>query len=176
VEGVIVSLIVAMDAERVIGRGGGLPWDLPEDRAYFRRTTMGHPVIMGRKTYDSIGSPLKGRRNIVLSRSTERLVAGATVVASPDEALAAAGRAEEVFVIGGAEVYALFLPMASRLYVTQVSNVLPRPHGEVTTDEVRFPEVDWDEWRLVQEQTAGDSRPDLRFCLYERRPAAEATR
>jgi len=160
VDGVIVSLIVAMDPGGIIGRKGELPWDLPEDRAYFRRTTMGHPVIMGRRTHESIGSLLSGRRNIVLSRNPSFRVPGGVVVASVPAALEAAGDATEAFVIGGEGVYREFLPVAHRLYITHIE-------ATVAGDR-RFPWVDWQEWRIVSETSGTAAATPLRFGVYHR--------
>ena len=113
-----VALIVAMAADRVIGRDNDLPWKLSSDLQRFKTLTMGCPIIMGRRTYDSIGRPLPGRRNIVLSRDTGLALEGCDVMASLDDALAI--DAPRVFVIGGAQIYREALPHASHLFVTQV--------------------------------------------------------
>lgn len=114
----VVSLIVAMAHDRVIGQGGKTPWRLSADLQRFRKLTMGKPIIMGRKTHESIGKVLDGRLNIVLTRNPEYAAPGCRVVHSADAALEAAAGAPEAMVIGGAEVYALFLPLASRMYLT----------------------------------------------------------
>ncbi len=160
----IVSLIVAMAQGGIIGRKGELPWDLPEDRAYFRRTTMGHPVIMGRRTHESIGALLSGRQNIVLTRNPSYRVAGGVVVASVPAALEAAGDATEVFAIGGEDVYREFLPVAQRLYITHLETMV--------AGDRRFPSVDWEEWRLVSETSgtaaAAPAAAPIRFGVYHR--------
>jgi dihydrofolate reductase len=115
-----LTLIVARARNGVIGRDGRLPWRLPEDLAFFKRTTMGHPIVMGRRTWESIGRPLPGRRNIVVSRQAGFAVAGAEVAASLAEALRLCEGGGEVFVIGGAQLYAEALPRADRLIVTEV--------------------------------------------------------
>jgi dihydrofolate reductase len=123
-----ISLIAALARNRVIGRGNAMPWHLPADLKRFKALTLGHPVIMGRKTWDSIlaalGKPLPGRASIVISRSSGKDFPGATVTHSMPAAIAAAGvvanAADEVFVIGGAEIYALALPFADRLYLTEI--------------------------------------------------------
>ena len=156
-----VTLIAAMAANRVIGRAGRLPWDLPVDRRRFREITWGHPVIMGRKTFASIGNPLPGRTNIVLTHQAEWSTAGCVIVHDLAAALAAAAAAEggdEVFVIGGADLYDEALPLAERIHLT----LLP---GEVAGD-VYFPEIPAD-FRLV----ARDERPGpppCTFLTYER--------
>ena len=114
-----VSLVVAMDEGGVIGRGGALPWRLPEDLKHFRRLTLGKTVLMGRKTWESLGKPLDGRRNWVLSRDPAFHAAGAEVFATLDRALAAHGEGELV-VIGGAELYRQALPLARTLHLTRV--------------------------------------------------------
>jgi dihydrofolate reductase len=160
---VIVSLIAAMSENHVIGKNGALPWHLPLDMQYFKRVTTGHPVIMGRKTFDTLPAPLRDRRNIVLTRDRSYEPTGAEVVASLDEALDAVLDETEVFVVGGGEVYRLALPRADRLYLTVV-------HVEVTGD-THFPEFDEAEWRLVSDEHH-DADPrhahDFSFRRYER--------
>ena len=137
-----ISLIWAMTRNRVIGNAGGLPWDLPDEMAHFKRTTLGHAVIMGRRTYESVGHPLPQRRNIVLSRRGLATVdPGVTVAADFDAALAAAGEGE-CFVIGGAQPYAAALPRAHRLIGTFID-------AEIEGDTL-FPQFDPDDWRLVE--------------------------
>ena len=158
------SLIAAIAAHAVIGNRGTLPWRLPDDLARFRRLTMGHAVVMGRSTWDSLGKPLSGRRNIVLTRNMGLVLTGCTVVHTVEEAAAAAGDGE-AFIIGGAAVYAQFLPLASRMYLTMID-------AEVPGDTV-FPEVDWSQWRVVRETAAAaDAAPGLphRFVDWERVP------
>lgn len=172
----MISLIVAMTPERVIGKDGGLPWHLPADLRHFRNVTMGHPVIMGRKTYESIGKPLERRLNIVLTRDPQFRALGCTVVRSPDEAIRRAVRThdmsidpKEIVVIGGASVYEAFLPRVRRMYITFVETHLE--------GEARFPEVDFGSWREVRrdEHRADDHNPyDHRFVVYERAPGRAA--
>src|SRR5262245_8417642 len=128
----IVSLIVAMAENGVIGRDNALPWRLPEDLRRFKTITMGKPVIMGRKTFESIGKPLPGRTNIVLTRDKSWSADGVSVVHSFDEAMARAGEVAEVAVIGGAELFRMALARADRIYLTLV-------HAEVAGDVV-FPQ------------------------------------
>ena len=140
----VLSLIVAVADNGVIGDGNRLPWRLPEDMRWFRRRTTGKPVVMGRKTYESIGRPLPERTNIVLTRDPGYRVPGCTVVGDIDQALAAAGEAEEVMVMGGAEVYRQLLPRAGRLYLTRVHAA---PDGDAW-----FPEIDPESWREVERE------------------------
>ena len=132
------SLVVAMDRNRVIGRDNALPWRLPADIAYFKKVTMGHPIVMGRRTYESIGRPLPGRKNIVVTRTPGYDAPGCTVVRSLEEAWKAAGDAPEVSVIGGSAIFAETLPIADVIHLTEVE-------AEVQGDTY-FPPFDRDEW------------------------------
>ena len=161
-----ISLIAAVAANGVIGRGGKLPWRLPDDMARFKALTMGHPVIMGRPTFESLGRPLAGRRNIVLSRNPALSIEGCVVVSSMEAAREAAAEETapaggEAFVIGGAALYALFLPEARRMYLTRIDAAVD---GDAT-----FPAVDWSKWRVTSE-TRGPPGAALphRFVDYER--------
>ncbi len=115
-----LTAIVAMTPDRVIGRDGGLPWSLPEDLAFFKRTTSGHPIVMGRKTFESIGRPLPKRRNIVLTRDETWSADGVEVIHRPAELSALPGMDGRVFIIGGSEIYAAFLPELEDLLVSHV--------------------------------------------------------
>lgn len=115
-----VSLIVAMARNRVIGRNNTLPWHLPADLKHFKTLTMGHHIVMGRKTYESIGKPLPGRTSVVVTRNAEYSVSGVIVVNSLEAALAACGNDEEIFVIGGAELYREAINIADRIYLTEI--------------------------------------------------------
>ena len=119
-----ISLIVAMAANRVIGRAGQLPWHLPGDLARFKRLTMGYPLIMGRKTFESIGRALPGRRTIVLSRQADYRAAGCRVVNGLDEALKLVWDDDEVFICGGEELYRQALPLAQRIYLTELDRAV----------------------------------------------------
>jgi dihydrofolate reductase len=156
------SLIAAIAAHRVIGDKGRLPWRLPEDMARFRRLTMGHAVLMGRATFDSLGKPLAGRRNIVLTRTEGLSLPGCEVVHSVAQAVEAAGDGES-FVIGGAAIYGQFLPLAHRMYLTLIDAEIP--------GDALFPFVDWEQWRVAAEDApaAGSSPLPCRFVDYERR-------
>lgn len=137
-----ISLIAAMADNGVIGIDNGLPWDLPADMKWFRRHTLGKPVLMGRKTFDSIGRPLPQRRNIVVSREAGLTLPGCEVVQSIDAALQLCADEAEVMVIGGASFYAQMLPLADRLYLTRV-------HAQVEGD-AWFPDIDADQWREIE--------------------------
>ena len=136
-----LSLLVALDRNHVIGRDGGLPWHLPADLKRFKSITMGKPIIMGRKTHESIGRPLPGRRNIVLTSKTDYRSAGCEVFSSLELALAATRDETEVMIVGGAALYAEALPRCSRLYLTEVDAELD--------GDVHFPEFKRADWREV---------------------------
>ena len=164
-----LAVIVAAAENGVIGRNNALPWHLPDDLRYFKRRTLGKPIVMGRKTYESIGRPLPGRTNIVITRNPGFVAAGVKVVSSLDEALRLAGDiavidgAEELVVIGGAEIYREAMPQADRLYLTEV-------HAVIEGDAV-LPEIDWAQWREVgrERHAAEDPNPyDYSFVVYER--------
>lgn len=158
-----LSLIVAMTRDRVIGRGGDLPWRLSGDLVRFKRTTMGHHLIMGRKTYDSIGRPLPGRTTVVISRRADYQPAGVQVVPSLEAALAVAASDAEPFVVGGGEIYALALPRADRLYITWVEAAL--------AGDTYFPAFDSSQWRSVsEEQLPADGKNEYAttYAVYER--------
>lgn len=163
-----LAIIVAMSENRVIGRGGGLPWHLPDDLRHFKRTTKGHTVIMGRRTFDSIGrTPLPGRANIVITRDRNYEAPGAQVSHSFAEAVTLAQRCAppdaEVFVLGGADIFRLALPVAHKLYLTLV-------HATIEGD-VHFPEFDRTAWRLIDEtQHTADANHAYAFTIqtYER--------
>jgi dihydrofolate reductase len=159
----VLSLIVAMDRNRVIGAGGRLPWHIPEDLKRFRRLTLGHHVVMGRRTWESVGRPLPGRTNIVLTRQPGFRAEGAYVVSCLDDALRLAAGDTEVFVIGGAEIYVLALPRADRAYVTEIDAAF--------RGDVWFPPLPANEWREVSRETLYASKPgepDLAYVTYER--------
>ena len=146
---VIISLIVAMDRRGVIGMDGALPWRLSGDLRNFKAITMGKPIIMGRKTHESIGRPLPGRQNIVLTRQKGYTAQGCDVRHDVEDALAACAGAEEVMVMGGAALYEQFLPRAGRIYLTRVQ-------AEVDGD-THFPQFDESVWNEVERQ---DSQAD----------------
>jgi dihydrofolate reductase len=162
----LVSIIVATDEQRGIGLRGTLPWRLPEDLRRFKALTMGSPIIMGRRTHDSIGRALPGRHNIVISRRARLRIEGCTVVDSLAAALVAAGTVPRVFVIGGAEIYRLALPIAETLHLTRV-------HAIVGADAF-FPVLDSAEWlEVAREEHRADDRHAhaMSFVTLRRLPA-----
>ena len=141
-----VSLIVALSTNRVIGRDGGLPWYLPADLRHFKRTTMGHHLIIGRRTWEEVGKPLPGRDMVVVTRSRNFAPEGVQVVRSVEQALEIAATDDEPFIGGGAQIYhiALARDFVDRLYLTRI-------HTEIEGD-TRFPEIDFDRWNLASEE------------------------
>lgn len=146
--------IVAMTTDRVIGRNGTLPWHLPDDLAFFKRTTSGHPIVMGRKTFESIGRPLPKRRNIVLTRDPNWSAPGTEVIHSPDELAKLSDLDGTVYLIGGAEIYRAFLPLTDEILVTHVlethagDTYLPRfedefPHSSLIESHPQFEVRRW---------------------------------
>lgn len=138
-----ISIIVAMDRNRVIGKDNKLPWRLPAELASFKKITMGHPIIMGRKTHESIGRPLPGRTNIVMTRDPVYQAEGCQVVHSLDETLRIADE-REAFVIGGAEMIRLFFPYTSKLYITWIDHEFE--------GDTFFPAFDETQWTLISEE------------------------
>lgn len=164
----VISLIVAMDRNRGIGRNGKVPWRLSLDMEFFKNVTMGKPIIMGRRTWESLPRALPGRENIVLTQQQDYQAEGATVVHSAEEALRAAGDVEEVMVIGGAEVYQLFLPRAERIFMTQVNTL-------VEDADTWFPEFDlsaWDEAMLGIYPQDEKNSSDFTIALLQRKAAS----
>jgi len=159
----MISIIFAMGRNRVIGKDNNLPWRLPADLAYFKSKTIGHTVIMGRKTYESLGKPLPGRNNVVITRNRALEIEGCTVYSSIEEALRL-GDSEEVFVIGGADIYKSFLPYADKLYITSIDDTFE--------GDTFFPEIDYSLWRLVSDIPGekNEKNPYMySFLVYERR-------
>lgn len=158
-----IALIVAMAENRVIGRNNQLPWRIPADLRHFKTLTLGKPVIMGRKTYESIGRPLPGRGNIVITADSGYQAEGCQVVHSVEQALEAAGSCEEAMIIGGAKLYRQTLENADRLYLTLVK---AEPEGDTW-----FPEIELQQWREIERQahTADESNEyDYDFVVLER--------
>jgi dihydrofolate reductase len=156
-----ISLVVAYTRNRVIGRDNQMPWHLPGDLAHFKRTTLGRPILMGRKTWESIGRPLPGRQNIVITRNAAYEAVGATVVGSLDAALAAAADADEIFVIGGAEIFKDALGRASRLVATEID-------ADIDGD-TWFPALPTNEWKEVERlPQPADNGLSYSFVTYAR--------
>lgn len=155
----MISLIAAMTRARVIGADNRLPWRLPEDLRRFRRLTTGHAVVMGRKTFESIGRPLPERRNIVITRQPEFRAAGIEIAASLEAASELAGEGE-VFVIGGAEIYRLALPRADRLYLTWIEREF--------AGDAYFPLFDPAEFREIESEEHLDEEIPHRFVMLQR--------
>jgi dihydrofolate reductase len=160
-----ITLLVACARNGAIGRDNALPWHLPEDLKHFKETTLGHPIVMGRRTFESIGRPLPGRRTIVVSRDPGWAHPGCERAGSLDEAIGLCAGSPEVFVVGGAQVYAEALPRADRLLVTDIEL-------DVEGDAF-FPPIDASGWRLLAEAPAV-SRTGLRYTIrtWERRPGS----
>jgi dihydrofolate reductase len=162
----VVSLIVAVSENGVIGRDGGLPWRLSGDLKHFKRTTMGHHLIIGRRTWDEVGQPLPGRTMVVVTRSRALQAEGATIVHSLNEALEVARDDDEPFIGGGAHIYRMALEndLVNRLYITRI-------HAKVEGDTI-FPDLDLEMWELVfEEHHEGDEKNEYpySFLIYERR-------
>lgn len=160
----IISMIAAMTPDRVIGINNSLPWKLPADMKWFRQNTMGKPIIMGRKTFESFGAkPLPGRQNIIISRDQNYQAIGCDVVHSIGEAIALVESTEEVMIIGGATFYEQMLPLAQRLYLTYVdANV---------AGDAWFPEFDLKDWKqmnCIDNQADEKNSYDYHFVVYER--------
>ncbi len=160
----MLSIIVAMDENRLIGRENDLPWRLSADLQFFKRTTMGKPLIMGRHTHESIGRALPGRRNIVISRQADfQPAAGCELARDVDSALALCAGEAEVMLMGGASLYQQLLDKADKLYITRVLAALD--------GDTWFPEIDWSQWQLLsQESHTADAKNqfDYRFEIYQR--------
>ncbi len=160
----MISIIVAASTNNVIGVQGELPWRLSDDLKRFKQLTMGKPIVMGRLTWESIGRPLPGRQNIVITRQSDFVADGCDVVDSPAAALSVAGDAEEIMIIGGSQIYDLFLPKAGRLYITRVDAVVD--------GDAYFPTIDDnDNWTLIEtvaHVTSDVNEFAFEFRTYER--------
>jgi dihydrofolate reductase len=152
-----ISLIVAMDRKRGIGIGNKLPWKLPEDLAHFKRTTTGHAMIMGRKTFESIGRPLPGRRSIVVTRNPAWQAEGVLTASTPEQACALAQHEEHAFIIGGAELFAQTIALADRMIVTEID-------AEFECDTF-FPEVDHADWQETGRAALHSAASGLDFAI-----------
>ena len=158
-----ISIIVAFDNNRVIGKDNQLIWHLPNDLKHFKAVTSGHPVIMGRKTYESIGRLLPNRKNIIVTRNTEYQVEGAHVFNSLETAIDSCVGEEEVFIIGGSEIYGQALTLAHKLYITEVLHDFE--------GDAFFPEINFDEWKVISEKNGildEKNKWEHRFKLYHR--------
>ena len=159
----IVSIIVAMDINRVIGKDNQLPWRLPRELQYVKKTTMGHPIILGRKNYESIGRPLPGRRNIILTRDENFSAEGCEIAHSVEEVYKLCENEEEIFIFGGEQIYKLFLEDTDKLYVTVI-------HHEFEGDTF-FPEIDWTKWKeiFVEQGITDEKNPyEYYYHVYDR--------
>jgi dihydrofolate reductase len=152
-----ITLIVAMDRQRGIGIANQLPWRLPEDLAHFKRTTTGHAIIMGRKTFDSIGRPLPGRRNIVVTRNPAWQKEGVLTAPTPEQACALARHEQEAFIIGGAELFVQTIALADRMIVTEID-------AQFECDTF-FPEVDRETWRETGREACRSAGSGLDFAI-----------
>jgi dihydrofolate reductase len=160
----IISIIAAMDRNRLIGNNNELPWHLPADLAHFKKITLNKPILMGRKTYESIGRPLPGRQNIVISRNKDLKIEGVTVVNTLEGAIESLKDVDELIVVGGSIIYELMLPRAQRMYLSYVD-------GEFEGD-AWFPEFDetqWDVAESVVQEPDEINRYGCRFVTYERK-------
>ena len=159
----ILSMIVATANNRIIGKDNDMPWHLPADLQYFKKITLGKPIIMGRKTFESIGRPLPGRRNIVISRDVNYSADGVDTVISVDAALALVEGVDEAMVIGGGAIYQHCIAAANRLYITHIK-------ADIDGD-TQFPEYDLNIWKQVSTQVRpadDDNKYELDFCVYEK--------
>jgi dihydrofolate reductase len=158
------SLVVAMARNRVIGRDNALPWRLPADLAHFKKVTMGHPIVMGRRTYESIGKALPGRRNIVVTRNVGLEAPGCIVVPSLEAAWRAAGDADEACVIGGTSLFEETLPIADAIHLTEIEADVP--------GDTYFPEFDRSQWRereIARQPADARHAYAIRFLELERK-------
>ena len=158
----MIAMIVAMGENHVIGKDNQMPWHLPNDLKWFKQVTGGHSIVMGRKTFESIGKPLPNRQNIILTRQSDYQPAGTTTVSSIKEALQLA-QEEDLFVIGGANVYQQFLPYADRLYITKIH--------ETFEGDAYFPDFDQKDWKMIKKR-AGQMDEKNKFAhdfyIYQR--------
>ncbi len=160
----LVSIIAAMDRNRLIGNRNQLPWHLPADLAHFKQVTMGKPIVMGRKTYESIGRALPGRTNIVLTRSPDFNAEGVLTAHTLEQALDYVSSEDEVMIIGGSAIYELTLSRADRLYLTYVENSFE--------GDAWFPDFDLEQWKIIgSEEHSADEKnsSDYRFVTYARK-------
>lgn len=156
-----ISIIAALDINGLIGKANHLPWKIKEDLEYFRNTTMGHPVVMGKKTWLSIGKPLDGRINIILTRDINFSIPGCIIANSIQQVLEDFSD-QELFVIGGEEVFRQFLPFTNKIYLSRIKQAFD--------GDTYFPEVDWSEWEIVfYEQKTTEAGYDISFEKWDRK-------
>jgi len=158
-----ISIIVATDTENAIGKNNQLLWHLPKDLQFFKKTTSGYPIIMGRKTFDSIGKPLPNRRNIVISRQANLKIEGVEVYHELSDALKACEEEKELFIIGGGEIYKQALPLAQKIYLTKVNHKFDA--------DTYFPSIDAEDWKVIEkEDNFKDEKHqfDYSFIILER--------
>ncbi len=158
-----ISIIVAMGNNRAIGKDNRLLWHLPADLKYFKNTTMGKPVLMGRKTFESVGKPLPGRKNIIISGKKDFRAPGCVTAGTIEEAIEKSKPAEEIFIAGGGEIYSQSMPLTNKLYVTKVSY---SPEADTF-----FPEINPEIWKLIKctgHKADEKNSYDMRFMVYER--------
>lgn len=164
-----LSIIAAVDKNQLIGNRGEIPWKLPADLKYFKETTMGAPVIMGRKTFESIGFPLPGRKNIIMTKNKNYTAEGCKVVHSKREVLNDfLEKDKEAFIIGGAEIYRIFLPYSKKLYLTIIEHEF--------SGDTYFPEIDWENWKKISEKkgTTDSKNPySYSYHVYRRKNTKE---
>lgn len=159
-----ISIIVAMANNRIIGANNTMPWRCPEDLKYFKSLTMGHHMIMGRKTFDSIGKPLPGRVSVIVTRNRDLEIEGCVMAHSLDEAIRACKDDNEIFIVGGAELYALALPLVNKLYITEIQQDFD--------GDTYFPEFDKTKWRETAREERHQDAPqplDYHFVTYLRK-------
>ena len=159
-----IAIIVAIAKHNAIGVGGDLPWHLPADLRRFKQLTMGHSMIMGRKTYESIGKLLPGRTTVIVTKQTDFSVPGATVVHSLEAAFQAVAGDDNPFIVGGGEIYRQALPHVDKIYLTQVD-------AELDADTF-FPEIEWTEWELIEtEKKVPDAKNSFPYVfeVYQKR-------
>lgn len=158
-----VSLIVAMDNNRVIGNENDIPWRIPKDWEYVKKTTKGHPIILGRKNLESIGKSLPERRNVILTRDSDFHFDGCEIAHSIEDVFGLCETEEEIFIFGGEQIYNMFLPYVEKMYITKI-------HHEFEGDTI-FPEVNFDEWKeiSIEKGIKNDKNPyNYYFHVYER--------
>ena len=160
-----VSIIVAMAQNRTIGINNTLPWRIPEDLQHFKALTMGHHMIMGRKTFDSIGKPLPGRTTVVVTRNRNLKIDGCIITHSLEEAIAACSKDDEIFIVGGAELYAQAMPLTDTLNITEIQ--------QDVEGDAHFPEFDKNMWHEVARERRNQSEPqalEYHFVTYQHSP------